>query len=139
MKTKRLTFVTLSAAALLLFSSAGWTADDDAEATIRLMTTAEADEPEAVTKQLAIPEHLLNNASDEGVKRAVENSANGLANAASRGEKKGFEHAGSRGQERSEDARENKSEMSEKTRETRENEGRADDRPEPPETPPGQG
>ena len=41
MKTKRLTFVTLTAAALLLFSSAGWTADDDAEATIRLMTAGE--------------------------------------------------------------------------------------------------
>ena len=138
MKTKRLTFVTLTAAALLLFSSAGWTADDDAEATIRLMGAAEADEPEAVTKELAIPEHLLENASEEGVKRALQNSADGLANAANRGEKKGFEHAGSRGQERSEDARERNAEMSEKTKETREAKGRSEDRPEPPETPPGQ-
>jgi hypothetical protein len=138
MKTKRLTFVTLTAAALLLFSSAGWTADDDSEATIRLMGAAEADEPAAVTKELAIPEHLLKNASDEGVKRAVEKSANGLMNAANRGEKKGFEHAGTRGQERSEEARERSAEMSEKTKETREAKGRSEDRPEPPETPPGQ-
>lgn len=135
MNTKRLTVVTLAAAALLLFSSTGWTADD-AEATIRLMGAAEADEPEAVTKELAIPAHLMQ-ASKEVQQRAVEKSAKGLENAAQRGEKKGFEHAGTRGQERSAEARERGAEMSEKTRETREAKGRSEDRPEPPETPPG--
>lgn len=131
-----MTVLTLTAAALLLFSGAGWGADDDSEATIRLMSAAEADEPEAVTKQLTIPTHLMQ-ASEEAQQRAVENSAKGLDNAAERGEKKGFEHAGSRGQERSEEARERGAEMSEKAREKRENKGRSDDRPEPPEGPPG--
>ena len=138
MKTKRLTVVTLTAAALLLFSSAGWTADDDAEATIRLMGAAEADEPEAVTKELAIPEHLMK-ASEKGIQQATENSADGLQNAADRGEKKGFEKAGTPGRGRADEALERNSEMSEKAKENRENKGRADDLPEPPETPPGQG
>ena len=135
MNTKRLTFVTLTAAALLLFSSAGWTADDDAEATIRLMSTAEADEPAAVTKQLSIPTHLMQK-SEAAQQRAVEKSQKGLDNAAERGEKKGFEHAGTRGQERSEEARERNAEMSEKAKENRENKGRSEDRPEPPDGPP---
>lgn len=136
MKTKRLTIVTLAAAGLLLFSTAGWTADD-AEATIRLMDVAEADEPEVVTKQLSIPTHLMQ-ASPEAQQRAVENSAKGLENAAERGEKKGFERTENRGQERAEEAHERNSEMSEKAKENRENKGRSEDRPEPPETPPGQ-
>lgn len=136
MKTNRLTIVTLTAAALMLFSSVGWTADDDGEATIRLMSTAEADEPEAVTKQLSIPTHLMQ-ASEEAQQRAIEKSQKGLENAAERGEKKGFEHAGSRGKERSEDARERGAEMSDKARENRESKSRSEDRPEPPEGPPG--
>jgi hypothetical protein len=135
MKTNRLTIVTLTAAALMLFSGAGWTADDDGEATIRLMSTAEADEPEAVTKQLSIPTHLMQ-ASEEAQQRAIDNSTKGLENAADRGEKKGFEHAGSRGQERSEEARERGAEMSESAKEDRENRGRSENRPEPPEGPP---
>ena len=138
MNTKRLTFVTLTAAALLLFSSAGWTADDDSEATIRLMGAAEADEPTAVTKELAIPTHLMQ-ASQEAQDRAVKNAEQGLQNAAQRGEKKGFEKAGTPGRGRPEEAQERNSEMSEKAKENRENKGRSEDRPEPPETPPGQG
>jgi hypothetical protein len=136
MKTKRLTIVTLAAAGLLLFSTAGWTADD-AEATIRLMDVAEADEPTVVTKQLSIPEHLMQ-AGLEAQRRAVENSAKGLENAADRGEKKGFERTENRGQQRAEEAHERNSEMSEKANENRENKERSEDRPEPPETPPGQ-
>ena len=137
MKTKRLTFVTLTAAALLLFSSAGWTADDDSEATIRLMGAAEADEPTVVTKELAIPQHLMQ-ASQEAQERAIKNSEDGLKNAAERGEKKGFEKAGNPGRGRAEEALERNSEMNEKAKENRENKGRSEDRPDPPETPPGQ-
>ena len=136
MKTKRLTFVTLTAAALLLFSSAGWTADDDAEATIRLMDTAEADESEAVTKVLAIPVHLMQEASQTGQAKAIEKAENALKNAAEQGEKKGFDRVGMPGRGRTEDARDRNAEMSEKATENRENRGRSEDRPEPPEGPP---
>ena len=129
MKTKRLTFVTLTAAALLLFSSAGWTADDDSEATIRLMGAAEAELPDAVTKQISIPEDLMQ-ASDDAIQRAKDNSLNGMNKAHERKERR------EKGQMQAEDARERNAEMSEKTKETREAKGRAnDDRPEPPETP----
>ena len=130
MKTKRLTLVTLTAAALLLFSSAGWTADDDAEATIRLMGAAEADLPDAVTKQITIPTDLMQ-ASEEAQQRAVEKSAKGLENANERVERR------EKNRLHADDARERSAEMSEKATEIRENKGRAEDRPEPPKGPPG--
>lgn len=136
MKTKRLTVVTLTAAALLLFSSAGWTADDDGEATIRLMGAAEAELPQAVTKQISIPTHLMQ-ASESAQQHAVEKSAKGLENANERGEKKGHERSENTGQQRAEEARERGAEMSEKANENRENTGRSKDRPEPPQGPPG--
>ena len=43
---------------VLLASGSGW-ADDDAEATIRLMGKAEVELPDAVTKEITLPEHLL--------------------------------------------------------------------------------
>lgn len=133
MKTKQ---PILIAAALLLFSGAGWTADDDAEATIRLMGAAEAELPEAVTKQIEIPRHLLE-ASEDGQRRAVEKSAQGLVNANERGEKRGQERSENSGQQRAEEARERGAEMSEKAKENRENKGRSEDQPEPPDGPPG--
>ena len=129
MKTKRLTFVTLTAASLLLFSAAGWTADDDAEATIRLMGAAEAELPEAVTKQISIPIELMQ-ASDEAQQRAVERAEKGLAKANERGDR--FDN----GQLKAEEALDRKAEMLEKATENRENRGRSEDRPEPPEGPP---
>ena len=121
--------MTLTAAALLFFSSAGWTADDDAEATIRLMGAAEAELPEAVTKQISIPIELMQ-ASDEAQQRAVENSEKGLDKAHERKEHR------DKGQMQAEDARDRNSEMSEKAKENRENKGRSEDRPEPPDGPP---
>ena len=129
MKTKRLTFVTLTAASLLLFSAAGWTADDDAEATIRLMGAAEAELPQAVMKEIAIPTNLMN-AGEDAEKRAVEKAERGLARANERGNR--FDN----GQLKAEEALDRKAEMSEKATENRENRGRSEDRPEPPEGPP---
>jgi len=136
MKTKRLTLVTLTAAALLLLSSTGWTADDDGEATIRLMGAAEAELPQAVTKQISIPTHLMQ-ASESAQQHAVEKSAKGLENANERGEKKGHERSENTGRQGTEEARERSADMSEKAKENRENKGRSEDHAEPPEDPPG--
>jgi hypothetical protein len=130
MKTKRPTAVTLAAPAVLLISAAGWTADDDAEATIRLMGAAEAELPQAVMKEIAIPTDLMN-AGEAAEKRAVERAEKGLAKARERGDR--FD----RGQLEAEEARERNAEMSEKATENRENHGRSEDRPEPPEGLPG--
>ena len=63
MKSKLL----IPAAILLMGVSAGaWAADDDgAEATIRLMGTAEAERPDAVTKTITLPAHLMVEGDDQ--------------------------------------------------------------------------
>ena len=127
MKTRQLTLI---AAALMLFSSAGWTADDDGEATIRLMGAAEAELPDAVTKQITIPEHLMK-AGVDMQQRTVEKAEKGLKNANERNERR------EKGQSHAEEARDRGAEMSEKARENRENRGRSEDRPERPDGPPG--
>ena len=128
MKTMKMTF---AAAALVLCSSVGWTADSDAEATIRLMGKAEAELPEAVTKEITLPAHLLEESTDKQA-RAVEKAAKGLEQANQRNARR--EH----GQAQAEEARERNHEMNEKANDNRENRGRSDDHPTPPESPPGQ-
>jgi len=128
--TMKIELMTLVAAALLLFSSTGWSSDHDGEATIRLMDAAEAESPDAVTKQISIPTHLMK-AGVDAQQRAVENAAKGLEKANER------DARSDKGQLKAEDARDRSAEMSEKARETRENRGRAEDDPEPPEGPPG--
>ena len=125
MKTKKLILI---ATGLMLFSSAGWTADDDSEATIRLMGAAEAELPEAVTKQITIPTHLMKAGTDQ--QRAVEKAEKGLEKAEQRHERR------EKGQLHNEEARDRSAEMSEKARENRENRDRSEDRPEKPEGPP---
>lgn len=113
----------------LLASGSGWTADD-AEATIRLMGKAEAELPDAVTKEIRLPEHLLA-ADPEDQVAAVDKAEKGLAKANER-------HAHrEKGQDQAAEARERGAEMKEKAKDNRENRGRSDDRPEPPESPPG--
>lgn len=113
----------------LLASGSGWTADD-AEATIRLMGKAEAELPDAVTKEITLPEHLLT-ADPEDQVAAVEKAEKGLAKANER-------HAHrEKGQDQATEARERGAEMSEKANENRENHGRSEDHPEPPDPPPG--
>jgi hypothetical protein len=120
MKTMKL-IVTLT---MLLFSSGSVMAEDgDAEATIRLMGNAEMELPEAVTKEITLPEHLL--AADDQV-RAVEKAEKGLEKANERLERR------ENGLSNADEARERGAEMKEKAQENRENRGRSDDRPDPP-------
>ena len=68
------------------FSAGAWAADDDgAEATIRLMGTAEAELPDAVTRQITLPKDLLVESNDQV--KAV-NKAKGLDKANERVEKR---------------------------------------------------
>lgn len=134
MKYKTLIILAL---ALMAFSGNGWTAmsDDDAEATIRLMGKAEAELPDAVTKEITLPQHLLD-ANKEDQNTAVENSAKGLKTANENRDKK----HGNDASEQAQEARERGQEMSDKAKENRENRGRSKDRPDPPGRPdnPGQ-
>ena len=113
----------------LLASGSGWTADD-AEATIRLMGKAEAELPDAVTKEIRLPEHLLA-ADPEDQVATVDKAEKGLAKAKERHAQR------EKGQDQAAEARERGAEMKDKAKDDRENRGRSDDRPEPPETPPG--
>ena len=111
----------------LLASGSGWTADD-AEATIRLMGKAEAELPDAVTKEITLPD-LPESAADQAA--TVERAEKGLIKANER-------HAHrEKGQDQATEARERGAEMSEKAKENRENHGRSEDHPEPPDPPPG--
>ncbi len=115
-----------AAVALMSVSAGAWAADDDgAEATIRLMGTAEAEMPDAVTKQISLPDHLLLDGKDQ---RAAVDKAKGQdkANERLENEKR------NEGLAKAENAREQGAEMSEKAKEARENRGRSEDRPEPP-------
>ena len=117
------------ATTVLLVSGTGWAADD-AEATIRLMGNAEAERPDAVTKQITLPEHLLLETKDQV--SAVEKAEKGLAKANERHARR------EQGQDQAAEAREHAAEMQEKAKNNREQRGRSkDDRPTPPETPPG--
>ena len=97
-------------------------ADDDAgaEATIRLMDTAETALPGAVTKTITLPEHLLVESEDQVA--AVDRAKNGHDKANLRLENENR----AKGLSRAESARENGEEMAEKAKEARENRGRAD-------------
>jgi hypothetical protein len=116
------------ATTVLLASGTGWAADD-AEATIRLMGKAEAELPDAVTKEITLPEHLLLKPEDQVA--AVEKAQKGLDKANERNDHR------NKGQEQAAEARERGAEMKEKAKDSRESRGRSDDRPTPPEPPPG--
>jgi len=124
MKTK--VFVP-AAIALMGFSAGAWADDDGAEATIRLMGTAEAELPGAVTKTIELPDHLQVAAEDQAVtvdKAKGHDKANERLTNENR--KKGLSNA--------EAARENGKEMAEKAKDARESRARAEPpgRPEEP-------
>lgn len=96
---------------------------DSSEATIRLMGNAEAELPDAVTKEISLPEHLAENAN------ALDNSAKGLSTANENKLRR------EQGLATADAARERGAEMSEAAQENRENRGRSTDRPERPEVP----
>jgi hypothetical protein len=115
---------------LSLFNSAAWADNSDAEATIRLMSKSEAELPEAVTREITLPEHLLaENAEDRGA--AVEKAEQGLMKANER-----TEHRDA-GQDQAEEARDRGTEAKENAKENRGNRGRSEDHPTPPQDPPG--
>ena len=124
MKSKLL----IPAAVLLMGVSAGAWADDDdgAEATIRLMGTAEAERPDAVTKTITLPAHLMVEGDDQV---ATVDKAKGHDKANERLDKR------EKGLSQADAAREKGAEMSEKAKENREARGRAEDRPGRPDNP----
>jgi hypothetical protein len=124
---KKMTLILATTA--LLASGGGWAADD-AEATIRLMGKAEAELPDAITREITLPEHLLA-ADPEDQVAAVEKAEKGHAKADERNAHR------NNGQDQAADARTRGTEMQEKAKENRENKGRSEDHPTPPETPPG--
>jgi len=122
----------LASVALMTFSHNGWTdmADDDAEATIRLMGTAEAQSSEDVTKTITLPSRLLDVEEGDEV-AAVEKAEKGLKNATDNVNKEHSNNASEQAQE----AREHGKEMSEKAKESRENRGRSEEAPGRPDDP----
>ena len=121
--------VFIPAALVLMGVSAGaWAADDGgAEATIRLMGTAEAELPDAVTKTIELPDHLRLPEQDQV--KAVEKSRDGLKKADERHDRR------EKGLSQADKAREHGAEMSENAKDARENRGRSEDRPAPPDDP----
>jgi hypothetical protein len=125
MKTKTLT---LAAAALLLTANSAWTADeageDSAESTIRLMGAAEVALPEAVTKEIMLPESLREDS------KAVEKAANELDTANENRERR------ESGLSNADEARNRNANMADEAKENLENRGRSEEhRPDPPNNP----
>ena len=118
----------IPAAVLLMGVSAGAWADDDdgAEATIRLMGTAEAERPDAVTKTITLPAHLMVEGDDQV---ATVDKAKGHDKANERLDKR------EKGLSQADAARDKGAEMSETAKENREARGRAEDRPGRPDNP----
>jgi len=124
MKLKTLTMTT---AALLLTANVGWTADetqgDSAESTIRLMSAAEAELPDAVTNKISLPDAL----ADESV--AVEKAAKGLEKANENQQRRETSLA------QADEARERGAEMAQEAKDNRDSRGRSEERPDPPPNP----
>jgi hypothetical protein len=120
----------LSFACVLLSASVVLAQDEDAEApdpaesTIRLMGTAEADLPGAVTREIRLPEAVRENAA------AVEKAQRGLENA-----RDNRDNGREQGLSQADQARDRGADMAEEARQNRENRGRFEDRPTPPERP----
>jgi hypothetical protein len=100
-------------------------AEDPAETTIRLMGVAEAELPEAVTREITLPPAAIENSA------AVENAEHGLATAKENRDRR------ENGLSSADEARERGEAMADEAAQNRENRGRSDDRPSPPEPPNG--
>ncbi len=122
-------YLALSILCLLLSTSIVVAQEDDssaadpAEATIRLMGAAEADLPEAITKEITLPPAAMENSA------AVEKAEQGLQKASENRSRR------ENGLSRADAAREHGSEMADQAKQNRENRGRFDDRPRPPNRP----
>lgn len=130
-------------ASLLVFAGSSAWADDgddvDAETTIRLMDTAEANSSLVVTRDIALPE----NARVDPPGRRKSAAGNGKDQ--EKRDQRDQRDRGDRGRSRADEARDNARDMSDDARENRENRGRSGDppgrgrpdRPDPPKGPPG--
>lgn len=112
-----------SSASVVLAQEDDIGAEEAAESTIRLMGAAEAELPDAVTKEIMLPPAVVENTA------AVENAQRGLQRAQENRERR------ENGLSRADQAREHGAEMADEARQNRENRGRFDDRPDPPERP----
>ena len=117
------------ATALLVSSGNAWAQDDtdgdEAETTIRLMGAAEAELPEAVTREIELPKSMREDSA------AVDKARKGLEKANENRQRR--EH----GLATAEAAREKGAEMADNARDNRENRGRSEDnRPDRPNGPP---
>jgi hypothetical protein len=119
--------ILVSAIALLLSFGSAWSQDDateaEAEATIRLMGAAEAELPDAVTKEITLPDSVSEDSA------AVENAARGLETANENRLRR------EDGLATADEARERGAEMAEDAMENRESRGRSDDLPDRPDVP----
>ena len=113
--------------ALLVSAGNAWTQDsddtEDAEATIRLMGAAEAELPDAVTKEISLPDAVGDDSA------AVKNAARGLETANENRQRR------EKGLTTADEARERGSEMASDAMENRENRGRSDNLPDRPDVP----
>jgi len=126
--------LTVTGLVLLFTAGAVFAQEDegDLEGTIRLMDEAEAELPEAVTREIVLPDNIDVDAA------AVEASAQGLAtaNEARQNRGEGLSIADEARENAAADARENAADMAEEARENAENRSRADEfRPETPDVP----
>lgn len=96
---------------------------DEAETTIRLMEVAEAELPDAVTKEIELPATVLEDS------KAVEKAQHGNETANENRQRRG------EGRATAEQARERGAEIAEQAQENRENRGRSGDKPEKPDKP----
>jgi hypothetical protein len=119
--------MTVIATGLLLSANVAWTADDtdngEAESTIRLMGVAEAELPEAVTKEISLPAAVAEDFA------AVENAAKDLEMANENRQRR------ETGLTQADEARERGADMADEAQDNRESRGRSLDRPEPPTNP----
>jgi len=116
--------MTICCTALLLSANVAWAEDgDEAESTIRLMGAAEAQLPEAVTKQISLPAAVAEDSA------AVEKAARGRDKANESRQRR------EKGQSQADEARERGSDRADEAHDNRENRGRSKDRPEPPDNP----
>ena len=116
--------MTICCTALLLSANVAWAEDgDEAESTIRLMGAAEAELPEAVTKEISLPAAATEDST------AVENAArvHDKANKNRQRREEGLSQA--------DEARERSSDRADDAHNNRENRERSEDRPQPPDNP----
>lgn len=101
--------------------------EDEMDATMRLMSKAEAELPDAVTKPITLPDAVLMHNSESP---AIAASHHGMTTATTNKKLRGED-----GLTKADEARNRASEMSDQAQNNRETRGRSEDRPEPPPRP----